>query len=275
MTPTPGAAGQNVAVSAPLRVPALPTPVVTSAQQAWPTFAIDRQTRATVASGHMAMLTVPALVGSAPAGASTPSTSQPSTLPPTRIASASASAGGFGVAADPSRPMRTAGPMLGPGAGGASASGQAPLPPPIPPVFPTFPAYPQAAAFVPPATQVRAGQAPQVRTARASVNADALAATALRMGWIALICAAVGCVVTIGSSTPITPAAAAIGAAALWLLTCLPAIARGRRALGGGASGITPAGKTRAGWGQALGWIATLLWVVAVVLAVVLAARGG
>ena len=252
MTPTSGQGGHGVAGSAHLQVPALPTPAATNAQQAWPTFVVDRQTRAAVANGRIAMLTVPSLFGSTPAGSLAPPPMPPA-QPPTFVTNPPT---GFGAPADPSRPLRTAGPMPGPG--GTATSNTATMPP----TPSTYTSYPQVAAFAPPATQMRAGKAQQVRTAQANINPDARAAAAMRLGWTALICAALGCAILTSESASISPVVGAVIGMALWLFTCMPAISNGRRALAGG---ITPALRSRARWGQALGWIATLIWVVTVV----------
>jgi len=97
----------------------------------------------------------------------------------------------------------------------------------------------------------------------AAVSTDALGATAMRMGWIALACALVGGVTLIPAVNVVLGLLIAL---VLWLCTCLPAIYNGRRTLKSGVtSGMTPTVRRQANLGQILGWIATVVWVIVVV----------
>lgn len=244
MKPTPRGVGPVTAIGARLDVPQLPSPVTTNARQAWPTFSIDERTRTQVAGGKVVMVAVPALFGSA---ARSRTNAAASPAPATRPLPATT---GLGVPAAPSMPIRTAGP------GGSSPASQ---------TFPTNPpysSYAQSAAFMPPSVTPQPGPTPLIQqTKTANTNPDAAAALAARMGWIALACAVVG------SVTLIPAANVALGlliALAFWFCTCLPAMYKGREAM---KAGVLQAARRQAGQGQILGWIATAIWVVAVIVA--------
>lgn len=268
MSPTSPPGGAAIAAGTSVEVPALPMPSASSPHQAWPTFTVDPSTRLAVSAGSLPKITLRPLLGSTTQSVR----SATQTLPPPASTSPIRSARRYGMPVPPSVPMRTAGPMPGPGAP-TNGAGQRMTPPaPVHGGVPTqLPgALPSGmAAFAPPTQPGFIRQSPPSpirRSPKAGQTLEQRASRSSALGSWGLALSFLAVVTALGVNGGVEWAV--LGVVVLVLtLTSVPAIRNGLHVLAGYNPTITPIEVRRcARKGISLGWIGIALWTMAILI---------